>query len=278
MDPRLNYSIWKKDHKSILESLSGKEIVVAYSGGKDSSIILDFILRAEKEFGFNFRTHAVRFPHHVFTDAEKKRLDSYWSERGVSIVWHEVSQTDQYLDDAVKRDLNPCSRCSQFKRDLIINYLKNSATDWKPDVIILGYSLWDIVSATIEHTLGTIYSLPGHPNLLRGKISEERFIETSQRFYPFLKLQNGLAIFKPLIKYNDQDILNAVSDAQIPLVSIPCMYKEFRPKRLLASYYKKLRLKFEYSEVFEFAKNAYNLPDISYYEHVGIKEYLDKMI
>lgn len=278
MDPRLNYSIWKKNHESILESLAGKEIVVAYSGGKDSSIILDFILRAEKEFGFNFRTHAVRFPHHVFKDAEKKRLDSYWSERGISIVWHEVSQTDQYLDDAVKRDLNPCSRCSQFKRNLIINYLKNSATDWKPDVIILGYSLWDIVSATIEHTLGTIYSLPGHPNLLRGKTSEERFIETSQRFYPFLKLQNGLAIFKPLIKYNDQDILNAVSDAQIPLVSIPCMYKEFRPKRLLASYYKKLRLKFEYSEVFEFAKNAYDLPDISYYEQVGIKEYLDKMI
>ena len=278
MDPKLNYSNWRRDHKSILESLPGKRIAVSYSGGKDSSIILDFVLRAEKDFGFNFRTHAVRFPHHVFTDAEKKRLDSYWSERGVSIVWHEVSETDQYLDDAVKRELNPCSKCSQFKRNHLIDYLKNSVTDWKPDVIIMGYSLWDIVSATIEHTLGTIYSLPGHPNLLRGKKPEERFIETSQRFYPLLKLQNGLTIFKPLIKYNDQDILNAVSDAQIPLVLTPCTYKEFRPKRLLATYYEKLGLKFEYDKVFEFAKKALNLPDISYYERIGLKNYLNQMI
>jgi len=278
MDQELNYSNWKKDHKSILESLPGKKIVMSYSGGKDSSIILDFILMAGKEFGFNFQTYAVLFPHHVFTDIDKNRLDSYWGERGVSIVWHEISETDQYLDDALKRELNPCSTCGQIKRNFFINYLKNSVTDWKPDVIIMSYSLWDIVSATIEHTLGTIYSIPGHSNLLRGKKPEERFIETSQRFYPLLKLQNGLTIFKPLIKYNDQDILNAVSKVQIPLVLTPCRYREFRPKRLFATYYEKLGLKFEYDKVFEFAKKALNLPDISYYEEIGIKEYLNKMI
>ena len=278
MNTSLNYSNWKKDCKSILESLPGKKIVVSYSGGKDSSIILDFISRAEKEFGFNFRTDAVRFPHHVFIDEEKEKLDSYWSERGVRITWHEVPETDQYLHDAVEQELNPCSKCSLFKRNFIINYLKKSAENWKPDVIIMGYSLWDIVSATIEHTLGTIYSLPGHLNLLRGKSPEERLNETSQRFYPLLNLQNGLTIFKPLIKYNDQDILNAISHAQIPLVSIPCIYKEFRPKRLLASYYRKLKLKFEYEKVFEFAKVTFNLPDISYYEQVGTTEYLNKMI
>ncbi len=278
MDPKLNYSNWKKDHKSILESLPGKKIVTSYTGGKDSSIILDFILRAGKEFGFDFRTYAVLFPHHVFTDIDKNRLDSYWGERGVSIVWHEISETDRYLDDALKKEFNPCSTCSQIKRNFFINYLKNSITDWKPDVIIMSYSLWDIVSATIEHTLGTIYSIPGHSNLLRGKKPEERFIETSQRFYPLLKLQNGLTIFKPLIKYNDQDILDAVSEVQIPLVLTPCRYEEFRPKRLFATYYEKLGLKFEYDKVFEFAKKALNLPDISYYEQIGMKDFLNKMI
>jgi len=278
MDSKLNYSNWKKDHRSILKSFPGKEVVMSYTGGKDCSIILDFILRAGKEFGFDFQTHAVLFPHHVFTDIDKDRLDSYWSERGVNIIWHETEQTDQYLDDALKRGFNPCSTCSQIKKTFFINYLKNSVTDWKPDIIIMNYSLWDIVSATIEHTLGTIYSIPGHSNSLRGKNPEERFIETSQRFYPLLKLQNGLTIFKPLIKYNDQDISNAVSEIKIPLSLTPCKYKEFRPKRLFATYYEKMDLKFEYDKVFEFAKKALNLPDISYYEQIGMKEYLNKMI
>jgi len=278
MNPMLTYSRWKDNHKSILQSLPGKRIVMSYSGGKDSSIMLDFILRAGKEFGFDFQTHAVLFPHHAFTDMDKNRLDSYWSERGVNILWHEISETDQCLDDALKSELNPCSICSQIKKNFFIKYLKNSEMDWKPDVIIMNYSLWDLVSATIEHTLGTIYSIPGHSNLLRGKKPEERFIETSQRFYPLLKLQNGLTIFKPLIKYNDQDILNAVSDVQTPLVLTPCRYKEFSPKRLLATYYEKLGLNFEYDKVFEFAKKALSLPEISYYEQIGMKEYLNKMI
>ncbi|MEJ2095672.1 MAG: hypothetical protein P8Y38_00715 [Deltaproteobacteria bacterium] len=68
----LTYSVWRDDHQDILEKLKHKQVLMTYSGGKDSSIILHFIQRAAEEFDFSFETHAVPFPSHVFPENEKK--------------------------------------------------------------------------------------------------------------------------------------------------------------------------------------------------------------
>jgi tRNA(Ile)-lysidine synthase TilS/MesJ len=278
MNSRLNYSTWKKDNKSILSSLSDKKVFMTYSGGKDSSVSLHFIQKAVKEFGFDFETHSAVFPHHVFRDIEKKKLDFYWRARGISITWHEVPETDEYLDNALYQGLNPCLICNHTKKKLLINYFKKLTPDLEALVIIMSYSLWDLVSATIEHILSAIYFNTNCSVPVRGKGTEERFIETSQRFYPSLKLKEGLTIFKPLIRYNDQDILKVISDNKIPLLTTSCNYKEYRPKRLFGTYYKKMGLHFEYSKVLEFAKKSLNLPEISYYSNISMEEYLTKII
>jgi len=156
--------------------------------------------------------------------------------------------------------------------------VKSSFLDLETLVLIMGYTLWDLVSATIEHILSTIYFNSNYSVSVQGKDSEERFIETSQRFYPLLKLKEGLTIFKPLIRYNDQDILKVISENNISILTTSCKYEEFRPKRLFANYHEKMELYFEFSKVFEFAKKALNLPEISYYEDIREEEYLTKII
>ena len=93
-----------------------------------------------------------------------------------------------------------------------------------------------------------------------------------------LKLKEGLTIFKPLIRYNDQDILKVISENKISILTTSCKYEEFRPKRLFATCHEKMGLYFEFSKVFEFAKKALNLPEISYYEEISEEEYLNKII
>ena len=278
MNSRLNYSIWKNDNKSILSSLFDKKVFMTYSGGKDSSVSLHFIQKAAKEFGFDFETHAAVFPHHVFRDVEKKKLESHWRERGINITWHEVPETDEHLVNALDQGLNPCLICNHTKKKLLMNYFKSLIPDLETLVIIMGYSLWDLVSGTIEHMLSAIYFNTNYSSPVRGKSSEERFIETSQRFYPSLKLKGGLTIFKPMIRDNDQDILKVISENKIPLLTASCKYKEFRPKRLFATYYEKMGLHFEYSKVLEFAEKALNLPEISYYTEISMEEYIAKII
>ena len=54
MKSRLNYSAWKTNNQAILEDLSDKKVMISYSGGKDSSVVLYLIRKAAKEFGFSY--------------------------------------------------------------------------------------------------------------------------------------------------------------------------------------------------------------------------------
>ena len=142
----------------------------------------------------------------------------------------------------------------------------------------MSYSLWDLVSATIEHILGAHYSSDENTAPFQKKNSEERFLGTFQRFYPLLRLKNGLTVFNPLIRYNDEEINNVISEKKIPLTTTSCRYREYRPKRLFAEYYKRSGLRFEFDKVFDFAKKSLNLPEISYFENLETETYVKKML
>lgn len=270
----LDYAAWRNDHERILAGLKDKRVLMTYSGGKDSSLILYFIQKAADEFGFSFETHALPFPQHVFTAHEREKLNRYWQEKGVPIIWHEVSVPDEALQDALDRKITPCMLCNQTKKEVLLNFFKKSRLPLNQTVIIVNYSLWDLVSATVEHILGGVYRDEKKVERFKGKTPGERFIETSQRFYPLLTINHGLTIFKPLITYNDQDILQAIQKYRIPVTSITCRFHEHRPKRWFAKYYHAMDLQFDYASVLAFAEGSLQLQDISYFEKIDLKKYL----
>jgi len=254
MKSRLNYSTWKTSNQAILEDLTDKKVMVSYSGGKDSSVALYLIQKAAEEFDFSYEAHGVLFPANVYSAEDVKKIDSYWHKRNVNIIWHKVPVSDECLAEALKDRQSPCLTCTQTKKKILVSQLNRMISDWNSIVIIMSYSLWDLVSATLEHISGAIFSDESYSSSLQGKSSDERFIEIAQRFYPLLKIKGGPTIYKPLIKYNDQDIHNFISKNSIPLTTTPCSYKEFRPKRTFATYYEKSDLFFDYSKVLDFAK------------------------
>lgn len=278
MKSRLNYSTWKTNNQAILEDLSDKKVVISYSGGKDSSVVLYLIQKAAEEFDFSYEAHGVFFPTHVYSAGDKKKIDSYWHKRNVSINWHKVSVSDEILAEALKDGHNPCLTCSQIKKKILVSQLNRMISDWDSIVIIMSYSLWDLVSATLEHLLRATFFDKNYSSSLQEKSSDERFIETAQRFYPLLKLKGGPTIYKPLIKYNDQEIQNFILENSIPLTTTPCIYKEYRPKRIFATCYEKGDLFFDYSKVLEFSKKVLNIPDISYYEEIDLEGYMTRVI
>ncbi|MCK4791403.1 MAG: hypothetical protein KAV87_47165 [Desulfobacteraceae bacterium] len=266
MNLDINFDSWKEDNRSILEGLSGKRNCLLFSGGKDSSLALDLMLKARMEFGFDLEVHSATFPVHRYIDGEMKRIESYWSKRGAHITWHDIG----VADDAIRNDPNPCISCRAITRKKLRTGLTDLIDDWDRFTIIACYSLWDIVSYSIEHVLGHIYSRDQGVPVEKNK----RFLETAQRFYPLLKMKEGYSIFRPLIKVNDNDILRMLEEEAIPILSAPCKFGTLRPKRILENYYKALDLRFDYDQVFDFAKKSLNVPDISSYSSINKAEYL----
>ncbi len=263
MDQAIEYHQWKEEYKSTLETFYDKNVLLLFSGGKDSSLALDFILRAKKEFGFGFSVHAGVYPVHRYPGTEKKRIESYWNKRGIEVQWHDLGKTDDYI----KNEINPCLNCQKLRKQMLKAILGDMVDNWERLVLITGYSLWDIVSYSIEHILNDLFSNSVYPE------DSKRFIETAQRFYPLLRMKEGYTVFRPLIKYNSNSIKKVITQAGIPTLSISCKFKEFRPKIVFERYYQKIGIYFDYNEVFNFAKRSLGLPDIAAYTSIDRDEY-----
>ena len=64
---RLDYQEWKNRHRQTLESFPGKSVMMFFSGGRDSSVVLHFLQQAGTEFGFSFDVRAGVSPRIMFT-------------------------------------------------------------------------------------------------------------------------------------------------------------------------------------------------------------------
>jgi tRNA(Ile)-lysidine synthase TilS/MesJ len=276
MKTTLTYERFVQDNEAYLKAFRDQHVYLAYAGGKDASVIMHFFTRAREEFGFTFETHAGMFPTHVYTKAELQRLDSYWRGRGIEITWHPILQDESAFEIAKQQGTNPCEVCHAAKRKYFLGYLERTVTDWNSVAIILGWSLWDIVSYTLEYQLGSIYSAT--ESMYQGKTMQERFLRTAQRFYPILKMKEGYTIYKPLLRYNDQDIRGVISENEIPILTTDCRYKDFRPKRLYAEGYIKMDYHFDYDKVMKFAQEALNLAKPTSYTTLDKKDFITSII
>lgn len=274
----LSYQEWKELHRETLEDFPGKTVMVFFSGGKDSSVALHLIQKASGDFGFSFEAHAGMYPRHVFVPEELERLDDFWRSRGVTVQWHQIDEPDERLATALAEGVSPCLICNTVKKVELMGFFKKRNLEMNRLVIVMSYSLWDLVSGSIEYVLGSLYASSGFSPSIRHKTSEERFVETFQRFYPLLRLKDGFQVFKPMIRYNDQEILNSLSEEKIPVLTTKCTYREYRPKRYFSSYYEKMNLHFDYGKILRFAQTALQLPEEKFFSELGEERYLKKVI
>ena len=267
MDSEIEYRAWRKEYQSILESFADNRVLLSFSGGKDSSLALYLISKASKEFGFDFETHAGVFPIHRYPDSEKKRLEAYWKKHEVDIIWHKFLETDERIKNAD----NPCHSCQKIRKKLLKNFISEEIHDLEKLVLIVSFSLWDIVGYSVEHLLADKFQNgTGKHKIEKNK----RFTETAQRFYPLIRMKEGYRVFRPLIQSNGSDIIATIKKRSIPSLSIPCEFRDFRPKRVLEAYYEKMGLHFDYMNVLNFAKNSFDLPDITFYSSMEKERYL----
>jgi hypothetical protein len=266
----IDYSLWKQYHSPALEGLRGKRVFLLFSGGNDSSVCMHLLLKAGREFGFSFEAHAGAFPLHKYTALEKERISAYWQVKGAPILWHDVAQDDAFLESGG----NPCVSCQEIRRQKLNAVLRSTVNEWSDLVLVVSYTLWDLVSYASEYLLAGVFTKTngGAPQDL-----QKRFVEISQRFYPFLHMKEGYSVFRPLIHYNGCDVLKTVEEESIPILGIPCKFKDSRPKRILERYYEKMGLRFDYDEVFNFAKQTMGLGDTSACTDMDKEQYLTKV-
>ena len=113
----ITYEKWRSDNNTELQKLDGKDVIVAFSGGKDSSVVLHFLDLASRTYKFNLEAGGIVIPEHVLTIDERNRLNRYWENRGINILWHSVKDADKKLSEASGKGMTPCLICNKTKKN-----------------------------------------------------------------------------------------------------------------------------------------------------------------
>lgn len=157
-------SLWVKTRKSIVSALSdyemiaeGDRVMVAVSGGKDSSILLMMLSDIAKRSQLSFSVHPVILDQkqpgfdlsafRAWVDGELGHNLEVINEDTYSIVKHTVAEGKSY-----------CGLCSRLRRGILYNY----AADMGFDKIALGHHRDDINETLMLNLLfnGRIASMP----------------------------------------------------------------------------------------------------------------------
>ncbi len=238
---------------------TGKNVLACVSAGKNSSAMLHLLnkYRQEKEFPLNIIL--FRYPPHVYEELDKKVL--YWKEKGVNITVLTPTTSDEELD----KTEDACHLCKDVRRELFQSYLKDNKINLADIVLATGHGVWDLNAYLAEMNTWSKENLVS---------SNKRFIELTHRFFPKIKMDNGVTFIRPCIALNDTEVISLLEQEHIPHQEVSCRFEEERPKRLVFKHFLEENILFSYDETFAALKKFCNLPTLDDFETLSFEEYL----
>ena len=260
---------WKIYNREYLERCRGKYVAVTFSAGKDSSVCLFFLNKAKEEFGYDLGAFVYAFPKHRYTEGYGDLLVPFWKELGIDIEFRETEVTDEILEQGG----NPCRPCQDLRKQglpELLAHLKRSPDDI---VIVSGHSLWDLAGYALDRFVAR--KLAASTDYAES-FSHDRFLEISQRFYPFLSMKGGYSVYRPMLFLNVDEITLVCGENSLPLLETPCRYSMQRPKKALGGYFKRFGYQFEYSQVVAFAKEYLKIAELEEIQKISQEEYLTR--
>ena len=171
----------------------GDKVMVCMSGGKDSYVLLDVLMKLQKRAPVHFDLIAVHVDQHL-PNFPKDVIPNYLKQKGVP--FHiEDQDTWSIVQRVIPEGQNVCSVCSRLRRGIIYRVAKELGVT----KIALGHHMDDAVSTLL---LNMFYGgrLKGMPPILR---SDDR----------------ANVIIRPLIYVREHEIERWVKYRDYPIIS-----------------------------------------------------------
>ena len=194
---------------------NGDRILIGFSGGKDSFILLEYLLNFQKSSPMEF----LLYPAIIDMDFSAPEIEKLRERLKLAGVELEVipSKIPSVVSQKMKVHKNACVLCSRLRRGLLYSYARKKGFN----KVALGHNADDVIETLL---LNLFYN---------GKI---------KGMSPnFLNDDGDLRVIRPLYYVFEREIAELSRELKFPLISNPCPLQEYRGsyreriKRLLTS-------------------------------------------
>jgi len=260
---------WETLNREYLMQLKGKMVAVTFSAGKDSSAALYLLNAVKEKYNFDVTAFLYAFPRHRYTEDLGQELKLFWGALGVGLTY-QMSDVD---DSVLEESENPCRPCQNIRKKVLPELFSRLHRPVEEVVLVSGHSLWDLAGYALNRLVGdALADSTTHAEVY----SAERFLEISQRFYIYLCMPEGYAVYRPMLVLNADEIELLCKEKRLPVLDVTCRYSLMRPKKVLGGYFENFGYRFTYQQVFEFARSYLHIADLETVQSITQEEYLTK--
>jgi len=250
--------------KKNIEVIKGKKIVICWSGGKDSTVLLSLMATWSKKAGVPLTVLMVPYPNSIINNDGRTETLDYWERKNINIS---VLQHDNCDPDNVPMHL-ACNKCKEIRRSVLINqYFQQH--ELANIILVTGHNAWDLAAYALELITKKFNS--------DKNIYYERKLEVMNKFLPIYHHKNGPTFIRPLLSLSDKHFEKIIKQENIPFpfsyIPHKCPWLRQR-KRLLQKYFTHLNIEFSYDKLFKYTERIIEFPSIDEYAMLPFETYI----
>lgn len=202
------------------------KIIISYSGGKDASIICDFLVRykEDKRPDLDIEMITAGFPNFLYdgTNPENDKIMqhtiAYWEDKG--ITFQKIDVHNQHPDTLLEVP-NPCKICGATKTTILAQYLRQKKN--RHSIFCIGFNLDDSIGWFIEIFLLTC-NLGSWNDIKQNnpKLYFELLMLSTRIVHSLYSETDDILFTRPIINFTNEEIKDIVKERNLPLIPENC--------------------------------------------------------
>jgi len=214
-------------HETDLIPKNKTKIIIAYSGGKDASVMCDFLCEYKKKERPDLSLEMITagFPTFLYEPSNPTTFKlfvealSYWEKRGITHT--HIKAKEEQRNIRLTDYPNPCRYCSKAKTIILADYVRKKQNH--NSIFAIGMNLddsigWFLEIQLIAANLGTAQNIKeNYPDLYH-----EIAMIATRTIHKVYDSAHDILFTRPLIDFNNQEITEICKERGLPLVPENC--------------------------------------------------------
>lgn len=246
--------------KSYIEKLINRRVVLFWSGGVESTCLMDAVIKQKLYEFCDITVLMVTFPQELYSKQEIDEVKRFLSEYPIRVV---VLTPDEIIPHEFPY-AEACSVCKSIRRRKITDYLDGILSQDGETVFITGHNLDDLASYIIE-----LIADKFQQDTAKGR---SRFLECVNKFYEFFSYSDKIMFYRPLARISKRE-LQIVEDGPLKVIHEKCFWYNQR-KRTIQSYFGSSSIFLSYDCVKEVFLQNFEMPKDEEFRELSYDIYL----